>query len=100
MPALGCVAPWISPLIQLAASDEVKAAGVVAQVSTLKHAPPPSRKIISLSVAAPGLTAKPVAEPLRQTAPGTPTQVHWDWVRPVTAHPPSHVAASLDASLD
>jgi hypothetical protein len=69
---------------KLAAS---KCDGLFWQVSWLKQAPPPSRKIITLVEAGLRLMPTPVAEPSRQCASGKSTQVHCSVGSPVMATP-------------
>src|SRR5262249_5400696 len=82
--------PTSSCLLQVGTSSEAKSAaekleGLSAQVGVLQHAPPPWRKIISLSESGRGLMAMPVDEPSRHFASAKGTQVHLFACRPVMA---------------
>src|SRR5215813_1172982 len=75
--------------------------GLPAQVVALKHAPPPSRKMTSLSELGPGLTPIPVEEPSRHRASGNATQVQTPGASPVIALPLAAASgASTPVSLD
>src|SRR5215471_14901224 len=75
---------WLPQTTSMAAKSAAeKVDGLPAQVVALKHAPPPWRKIISLSEPELGLTAMPVEEPSRHLASANGTQVHFSGCRPV-----------------
>src|SRR4051812_1288579 len=68
--------------------DASKWNGFVPHVCALKHAPPPSKKIISFfEFVALGETPMPVGVPSRHEAPGKSTHVHAPGVRPVIGTP-------------
>src|SRR5262249_20055272 len=90
MPLFTLEQPWPPWLPLQTTSRAVKSAaekldGLPAHVAALKHAPPPCRKIISLSEPGLGLTAMPVDEPSRHFASAKGTQVQCSGCRPVMA---------------